>query len=183
MNPLVNIGIFLVIAGVVVVGAVMLSASLASRRRQQSMGGDEPVIPVNLASVNDAVLVAGLGGQITFANEVAREWLSVDTNSPDLWQIAQRVIPPESFLELFAAEGQATFAAGGRSIEATSHRIAMGDGNGHGGAQFIVVMRPCPALTVMSAALPAPCRSWARSRRTSMPACTCLWCWMPRSKG
>ncbi len=141
---LVDFGIFFVIAGMLVIGAVVFSAALASRRRQQRFGSEEPGIPVNLASVSDGVLVAGLGGQIVFANETARAWFGVETGDPDLWRLAQTVSPPEAFLELFAAEGQASFSLGERNIEAASHRVAVG-----ASSQFIVIMReeaPLPTL-------------------------------------
>ena len=144
MNPLMNAGILLVMAGGIVIAVVILSAALASRRRRKLFGGDEFTVPVSLASVNDAVIAAGLGGQITFLNEMAREWFAVDSGEPDLWRLSQQASPPEAFLELFAAEGQAMFSLGERHIEATSHRVATPDGT-----QFVVVMReeaPLPSL-------------------------------------
>ncbi len=144
MNALVSIGLFVVIVGLLVIGAVLMTAALASRRQKRLLGSQESIVPVNLASVNDAVLVAQLGGQITYINETAREWYEVETGDPDLWLLAKHVNPTEAFLELFAAEGQATFRIGDRQVEAASHRIAMGDM-----VQFIVVMReeaPLPTL-------------------------------------
>jgi PAS domain S-box-containing protein len=145
MNALVSAGIIVLVMGVLVIGAVLLSARLANRRRKELFGSEEPVIPVNLASVNDAVVVARIGGQVVFANEVARQWFALDRTEPDLWLLAQKVQAPDAFLELFAAEGQADFEVGGRRVKASSHRVAVGDT-----AQFIVVMReeePLPTLS------------------------------------
>ncbi len=144
MDMLVSIGVGLLVLGGVVIAAVLISARVTSRQRQQMIGSEDPIIPVNLASVSDAVLVARVGGQVIFANEVARQWFSLDGSQPDLWLLAQRVHPSNAFLELFATEGQATFTLDDRTIQATSHRVAVGDT-----AQFIVVMReqtPLPAL-------------------------------------
>ena len=143
MTP-VSTGILLLVFGAVIIGTVLLSAALASRRRRLTFGAEELSIPVNLSSVNDAVLVAGLGGQIVFANDVARRWFAVDGGEPDLWWLAQRIDPPEPFLELFATEGQAEVQLETRTLEASSHRVAVGDSS-----QFIVVLReeaPLPSL-------------------------------------
>lgn len=136
MDPLILVGIILLVIGLAVVGVVILQARLANHRRQQMVGEEETVIPVNLASVNDAVIVAQLGGQVTFVNERTRKWFSMDSGDPDLWVLAQRVDPPEAFLELFAAEGQASFSVGDMRLEASSHQVAVGNT-----PQFVVVLR------------------------------------------
>ncbi|HEC24145.1 MAG TPA: GAF domain-containing protein, partial [Chloroflexi bacterium] len=143
MSTLVSTGIVLLVIGAMVIGAVLISARLTSRRRQL-VGNEEPIIPVNLASVNDGVLVARMGGQIIFANEVARRWFALDGGDPDLWSLSQRVDPPEAFLELFAAEGQATLTLDERSIEAASHLVAVGDTT-----QFVIVLREETALPTL----------------------------------
>lgn len=144
MQQFSSLGFILLIAGALVVSLVLISARLASRRRDELVGSEDPVIPLNLASVSDAVLVASIGGQVNFANEAARQWFSLDTSSPDLWLLASRVKPAEAFLELFATEGQASFTVGERAVQASSHRVSVGDS-----PQFIVVMReqvPLPVL-------------------------------------
>ncbi len=144
MDTATTVGIFFLIIGLVIITGVMISARVASQRRQQMIGSDDPVIPVNLASVSDGVIVSRVGGQVVFANDVTRLWFNLDGGEPDLWLLAQRVIPANAFLELFATEGQAQFTINDRKIEARSHRVAVGDV-----AQFIVVMReeaPLPVL-------------------------------------
>jgi len=144
MDTLISNGVLFISAGAVVIVLVLLTARVASRRRQQLIGSEDPVIPLNLASINDAVIVANVGGQITFANDICRDWFGTENSEPDLWALAQRVHPADAFLELFATEGQATFTVGERSIEATSHRVTVGDTT-----QFIVVLReeePLPVL-------------------------------------
>jgi PAS domain S-box-containing protein len=144
MEGLGSAGIFFVIAGAAVMIGVLVSASLASRRRQQLFGSEESLIPVNLASTNDAVLVATVGGRIVYANEVTSSWFNLDSSEPDLWRLSQQVEPAAAFLELFAAEGQATFRLKDRNLHASSHRVAVGDS-----AQFVVSIReekPLPTL-------------------------------------
>ncbi|MBN1429311.1 MAG: GAF domain-containing protein [Anaerolineae bacterium] len=144
MQGQISTGIFFVLLGLVFIVLMLLSASLASRRRRQLFGSEESLIPVNLASVNDAVIVATVGGRVIFVNDLVRQWFELDTSDADLWLLAQRVTPPTAFLELFAAEGQASFAIRGRDFEAVSHRVAVGET-----AQFIVVLReqtPLPTL-------------------------------------
>lgn len=144
MEVYLTIGILLLGAGAAAIGAALLGARAASRRREQLSGSTAPLLPVNLTAVNSAVLVANAGGQLVFVNDVAREWFSLDGGEPDLWLLARRVSPSEAFLELFAAEGQASLLINERSIEATSHCVRVGQG-----AQFVVVMHeeePLPAL-------------------------------------
>ncbi len=144
MDTLIANGVVLIIAGAVLIGLALLTAQIASRRRQRSIGSEDLAIPLNLASVNDGVLVAEVGGRITFANETARAWFGLESSAPDLWLLAQKVRPSDSFLELFATEGQASFTIGEREIEASSHRVAVGEST-----QFIVVLReeaPLPVL-------------------------------------
>lgn len=139
-----SLGIILLITGTLVIGMVMLSGHVASRRRQRSFGSEETTVPVKLTSVNDAVLIAQIGGRITYANDIARQWFNLENSEPDLWLLSQRVHNPEALLELFAAEGQASFFIGEREINAASHRVAIGDS-----AQFVVIMRekaPLPSL-------------------------------------
>lgn len=144
MNTLVPIGILLSVIGLLAIGGALVSARLAGQRRQVLIGSEDPVIPVSLASVNDAVIVARVGGQVIFANQAARDWFGLDGDDPDLWLLAQRAAPTDAFLELFAAEGQAAFAIGSRKVEATSHRVTVGDS-----AQLIVVIREEALLPVL----------------------------------
>lgn len=147
MNILIIIGVLLAFAGVLVVAGVLLTARIAGRRRQELLGSDEPAIPVNLATVNDAVVAARLGGQVTFVNDPAREWFGLEGGEPDLSLLSQRVERADAFLELFAAEGKAGLSIAGREVEATSHRVADGDA-----VQFVVVLREKPPLPTLDRA-------------------------------
>ncbi|MBC7811205.1 MAG: GAF domain-containing protein, partial [Burkholderiales bacterium] len=88
------------------------------------------------ASENDAVLVAKGHGQLVFINEPARRWLGLNGDDPSLEYVARLAHPADSFLELFAHEGQASFQLGERWVQAASHRIPTGTDT-----RTIVVMR------------------------------------------
>ena len=146
MDPsMIPTSIFVVVVGSAVLAGAWLAAQALSRHRSSQATGVESLISVHLASVNDAVFVARVGGQVIFANEHARRCFGVETAEPDLWLMAQRVEPPEAFLELFASEGQALLVIGGLSLEATSHRVAVGEQE-----QFIVVLREETQLPALS---------------------------------
>ncbi|MCC6905786.1 MAG: hypothetical protein IT326_08100, partial [Anaerolineae bacterium] len=143
MDPF-SVGIFIILIAALLIGGALVAARLTSNRRGQLLSSEEPPIPVNLTSVNDAVLVARIGGQVSYVNEVAREWFALEGGAPDLWLLSRRVSPPDAFLELFATEGQADFEIDGRSIRASSHRVAVGEA-----VQFIVVLREQAPLPVL----------------------------------
>jgi PAS domain S-box-containing protein len=97
---------------------------------------------VPLASSDDAVLVSKEHGQLVFVNERARRWLDMNGGDPSLEYIAQMAQPADSFLELFAGEGQSSFQLGSRWVEASSHRIPTG-----AEMRTVVVMRELSANT------------------------------------
>ncbi|MBN1284824.1 MAG: GAF domain-containing protein [Anaerolineae bacterium] len=114
-------------------------------------------IPVNLVPVRDAVIVAREGGQVLFVNDTARQWFDSSGDDLSLWIMAQQAQPADTFWELFAAPGRATFSLDHRQVEATSHEVYTRNGR-----QFIVVLRdragsrverdrdPAHAMTVIS---------------------------------
>jgi PAS domain S-box-containing protein len=146
MDPsMIPTSIFVVVVGFAVLAGAWLAAQALSRTRSSRTAGIESLISVHLASVNDAVIVARVGGQVIFANEHAQRWFGLEGAEPDLWLMAQRVEPPEAFLELFASEGQALLMVGELSLEATSHRVTVGEQE-----QFIVVLREETQLPTLS---------------------------------
>src|SRR5689334_7178304 len=103
--------VILSIAGLV----IFLWLYFWTRQREKlgSTPGMEQVIQsVPSASGDDAVLVSKEHGQLVYANDRARTWLGMNGSSPHLEHIAQMVQPSDSFLELFAGEGQASFQLG-----------------------------------------------------------------------
>jgi len=95
---------------------------------------------VSVVSNGDAVLVSREHGQLIYANEPARRWLGMNGGSPHLETVALLADPTDSFLELFAGEGQASFQFGKRWVEASSHYIPSG-----GETRTVVVMRELTA--------------------------------------
>src|SRR5262245_61965150 len=72
---------------------------------------------VPTAANGEAVLIAREHGQLIFANDMARQWLGMDTGEPNLEMVAHLAYPADTFLELFAREFQASFQLAGKWVE------------------------------------------------------------------
>ncbi|MEZ4670120.1 MAG: GAF domain-containing protein [Anaerolineae bacterium] len=131
-----GLGLLLFIGGLVIIGGLYLWS------RQREALGYIPTptnkLPVDVphASPDDAVLVSREHGQLVFVNESARNWLGMNGGEPSLEHIAALAQPSDSFLELFAEPGQASFQLGSRWVEASSHTIPSGSES-----RTVVVMR------------------------------------------
>jgi len=95
-----------------------------------------PVVPVNLADSDEAILMAEGRGRIVYANDAARRWFGLNGGAPNLTLIAQMIQPPDSLYDLLADAGYASFRLGQRQIEAVSHVIPS-----EAGERTVVVMR------------------------------------------
>ncbi len=95
-----------------------------------------------LTNSDDAVLVSREPGQLVYINDRARRLLGLNGGDPNLEFIARMAQPVDSFLDLFASEGQASFQLGQRWVEASSHTIPTG-----GEMRRVVVMREISANT------------------------------------
>src|SRR5688572_19730342 len=135
-----GLGIILLIGGLVIV----LGLWLWSRQRREigyiPSVEQQVVMSLPLASNDDAVIVSKEHGQLVYVNERARNWLGMNGGDPNLEYIANLAQPAESFLELFAGEGQASFQLGQRWVEASSHTIPNG-----AETRTVVVMRELTA--------------------------------------
>jgi PAS domain S-box-containing protein len=121
-----NLGVFLLIGGIVIIAGLFFWA-----RQRQRLGYippvDEPAsFDVNNQSSDDAVIVARQHGQIVHVSPRALTWLGLDGAELNLERIASQVKPAESFLDLFSRQAQASFQIGNRWIEGTSHLIPGG---------------------------------------------------------
>jgi len=75
-------------------------------------------------NLEDAVLVVRSGGRVSAMNERARQVFGLEAEElPDLERLVRRIRPPDAFLNLCAAEGQAHFTLDDRFVEATSYRL------------------------------------------------------------
>jgi GAF domain-containing protein/two-component sensor histidine kinase len=125
-------------------GAVIILWLYLWSRQRQTLGA-VPDVEAMLremtgAGFGDAVLVAREHGQLLHLNDTARRWLNVEIGEPDLELLAHHAQPADSFLELFAREGQASFQLANRWVEAASHRIPVPTGTGTE-IRIVVVLR------------------------------------------
>ncbi|HUN08496.1 MAG TPA: GAF domain-containing protein [Aggregatilineales bacterium] len=131
-----NLGVFLLIGGIVIIAGLYLWA-----RQRQSLGYIPPVdAPTSFSTSPDdgdnAIIVARQHGQIVHINPRAMEWLGLDGADLNLEQVASHVKPADSFLDLFARQGQASFQIGSRWVEGASHLIP-----GSVEQRMVIVMR------------------------------------------
>jgi hypothetical protein len=117
---------------IIAAGGVAIIAWIYFWSRQRGQLGhiptiEEPPQELTLAANEDAILVSTERGQVIYANESARRWLGMNGGDPDLEYIVQLAQPTDSLLELFAAEGQASFQLGKRWVEASSHLVPAGN--------------------------------------------------------
>ncbi len=111
------------------------------RQTQRSVQGEgsapaRPVVPVNLMSTDEAIVVSEGRGRIVYVNEPARQWFGLDGGAPNLGTIARRIQPADTLHELLASPGHAWLRLGQRRIEAASHAIP-----GAEGQRMVLVMR------------------------------------------
>ena len=139
--------IILFLGGVVILGWLYLWT-----RQRQRLGplaqAEQYLHEVAAVSVDDAVLVSREYGDLVYINARARDWLELEGGQPDLEYIARMAQPVDSFLQLFASEGQSSFQIGQRWVEASSHRIPAGDE-----MRTVVVLRELGAGTQHADAL------------------------------
>jgi PAS domain S-box-containing protein len=143
-----GLGIIFVIGGLIIV----IGMYVWTRQRQElgaaSVAEQQIVNTLPVASSDDAILVSREHGQLVYINERARHWLGLNGGDPNLEYIARQAQPTDSFLELFAGEGQASFQLGKRWVEASSHTIPAA-----GEQRTVVVLRELSASTASPDAL------------------------------
>src|SRR5574341_1003566 len=138
---------------ILTVGAVFLGLTVAGLRwfaaRRPPPYVASPVrLPVERQPTDTAVLVAQPGGRVLFVNDRAKQFFGLDGEDPNLWRMAQRARPSDTFLELFAAEGRASLNIGDRQVDATSLRVPEDE---YGPSRFVVLIRETgqmPELTL-----------------------------------
>ena len=119
-----NLGIGLVIAGLVFV--ILVWGLLRLLPRSQAVGQIEyhPIIPPDLNQSTDAVLIIQPGGRVDYVNAQAREWFGLRENDPaDLERLMRRVRPPEDFMDVCAAPGQKRVSVNGKLADITSYQV------------------------------------------------------------
>jgi PAS domain S-box-containing protein len=145
MDP-VFVGLAILLAGLcltLLMGLVLRALSPvrgAGRRSKQRRSYSASItIPDNDATM-EAVIAVEPGGRIQYANDLALIWFGQGQSLPGLEQIARRLHPPETLLDLCIREGQARFTLDGRGLDVHSYQLPS-DEHGH---VMLVVMRPEP---------------------------------------
>lgn len=121
-----DLAFILFLGGVVVIGFIGVWSWLQRENEDEIVDLQQIIRDVPAASSSDALLISQEHGRVVYANEPARRWLDMNGGVPHLEQIAQVAEPSDSFLELFAHEGQSSFQLGQRWVEASSHRFPYG---------------------------------------------------------
>ena len=127
-----------IVAGAVLLALVAVSlrwfrARIPQPARQSAAAGS----PAGEQSTDAGVVVAEHGGHVVFANHRARQFFGLNGETPSLGRLLREAEPADTFLQLFAGEGQASIRVGERRLEATSLRLPVTSG---GPQQFVVVL-------------------------------------------
>jgi GAF domain-containing protein/signal transduction histidine kinase len=110
-----NLGILLVVVGLIFLGGVWLVLKRISKQKSQA-----PAIFTRLSSdgsiaKTDAILVVRLGGKITYLNDQARRMFNLKKHQqPDFEHLTRQIRPGEALLNLCAAEGSQQFSINGK---------------------------------------------------------------------
>jgi len=119
-----NLGIGMIIAGLVFVLLVWGLLRLLPRSQSSGQINYHPLVPPNLNQSTDAVLIIQPGGRVDYVNAQAREWFGLRENDPtDLEHLMRRVRPPEDFMDVCAAPGQKRVSVNGKLADITSYQV------------------------------------------------------------
>ncbi len=120
-NTVLSIALGLVFVG----GLILLFIYWLARQVAKQVFARPHTLPsvLNLADAEDGVVVAEMQGRIVYLNENVREWFGFNGEEPNLDRLSRIADPSDTFLELFAGEGRASFRIGEHYIDAVSHQI------------------------------------------------------------
>ncbi len=133
---MIAMALFLGLGVLVLVYLLMLVRELKTTRPFVVDSQTKPLVPVNLLDNPDAVIVSEERGHLVYMNDRARHIFGMNGETPNLTLLARKVQPPETFRDIFAAEGLVSFRVGKRQVEATSHLIPTDQGR-----RMVVVLK------------------------------------------
>ncbi|MGE5221407.1 MAG: GAF domain-containing protein, partial [Omnitrophica WOR_2 bacterium] len=119
-------GVLGILLGLVFFALVILLLRAVPKSQPPENTGS-PATP-GIASITDAVVLVQSGGRVKYINQAARELFGLLEEEPNLERLARRTRPENIFVELCAAEGQASFTLNGISVEGTSYTIPYPNG-------------------------------------------------------
>src|SRR5512147_1261062 len=113
-----NLGIALIIAGLVFVILVWAVLSLLPKERASGQAAGPASTPEDDGKSGDAVVVIQPGGRVDYVNMQARDWFGLRDNDPaDLERLLRRVRPADDFLSVCAEPGSKRLSIAGKSVE------------------------------------------------------------------
>lgn len=135
----VTLGIIFILLGLVIILLTLLFLRAITRGLSARIPAAAKVVPLDLASPDDAVLKVLPGGRVEFGNDRAKEWFGVSKDEFNLERLARRTLPSDAFLSLCAAEGQTRFSLDGHAIEGASYLVPDGSDRN---SLMVVLHRP-----------------------------------------
>ncbi len=123
-----NLALVLFLGGLVTIAWIYFWARSREVQADADFDLDDMIAPHTVPTVGhgDAVIVAHEHGKLIYLNAPARRMLKLNGGQPHLEQLARMAEPTNTFLGLFAGEGQASFQLEQRWVEGSSHRIPAG---------------------------------------------------------
>jgi PAS domain S-box-containing protein len=132
-----DLALVLFLGGLVIIAWIFF---WARSQEEQAASPNRSWLPENLPMLEsgEAVIVAHQHGKLLYINTPARQMFQVKGGVPSLTLIAEKVNPPNTFLELFAQDGHASFQIDGQWIQASSYSVPVTSDE----IRTVVVFRP-----------------------------------------
>jgi GAF domain-containing protein len=122
MNPF-TLGAIMILVGFGLTALILLVSHWYSQRQANAPEPMAAVLPKDVTTTSDAVLLVQVGGRVLYSNQQAKEIFRHQEDAPNLERLARSTHPSEAFLQLCATEGQARFYLNGRLVEGISYGI------------------------------------------------------------
>jgi PAS domain S-box-containing protein len=132
------LAIALLAVGAILLGLTVVGLRWFAARRPVPHVASPVRLPVEHQPADTGVLVVQAGGRVLFVNDRAKQFFGLDGEDPNLWRMAQRARPADTFLELFVTEGRASLSIGDRQVDATSLRVPEDE---YGPSRFVILIR------------------------------------------
>ena len=116
-------GLLLVALGIGITFTTLYLMRRTPRRKPLTPADLVPPLPIGGSEHDEAVLLVRQGGQVTYMNNLAREWFKTADGKPNLERMCQRARPTEALLDLCAAQRQISFYLDGQAVDGISYQV------------------------------------------------------------